>query len=42
LQDYLDHHAARLGRRLKVRVRLSGFDAISRMVESGIGLAVLP
>ncbi len=42
LQDYLDHHAARIGRRLKVRVRLSGFDAICRMVESGIGLAVLP
>jgi molybdate transport repressor ModE-like protein len=42
LQDYLDHHAARAGRRLKVRVRLSGFDAICRMVESGIGLAVLP
>lgn len=42
LQDYLDHHAARSGRRLKARVRLSGFDAICRMVESGIGLAVLP
>lgn len=42
LQDYLDHHAARAGRRLKVRIRLNGFDAICRMVESGIGLAVLP
>jgi DNA-binding transcriptional LysR family regulator len=42
LQDYLDHHAARSGRRLKVRIRLNGFDAICRMVESGIGLAVLP
>jgi molybdate transport repressor ModE-like protein len=42
LQDYLDHHAARTGRRLKVRIRLNGFDAICRMVESGIGLAVLP
>jgi molybdate transport repressor ModE-like protein len=42
LQDYLDHHAARAGRRLKVRVRLNGFDAICRMVESGIGLAMLP
>ena len=27
---------------MKVRVRLSSFDAICRMVESGIGLAVLP
>jgi molybdate transport repressor ModE-like protein len=42
LQDYLDEHAARVGRRLKVRVRLNGFAAICRMVESGIGLAVLP
>jgi molybdate transport repressor ModE-like protein len=42
LQDYLDHHAARAGRRLRLRIRLSGFDAICRMVESGVGLAVLP
>jgi DNA-binding transcriptional LysR family regulator len=42
LQEYLDHHAARTGRRLKVRIRLSGFDAICRIVESGVGLAVLP
>jgi molybdate transport repressor ModE-like protein len=42
LQEYLDHHAARAGRRMKVRVRLNGFDPIGRMVESGIGLAVLP
>jgi len=42
LQDYLDHHATRAGRRLKVRIRLNGFDPICRMVESGIGLAVLP
>ena len=42
LQDYLDLHAARAGRRLKVRIRLNGFDTICRMVESGIGLAVLP
>jgi DNA-binding transcriptional LysR family regulator len=42
LQEYLDHHAARAGRRMKVRVRLNGFDPVGRMVESGIGLAVLP
>jgi DNA-binding transcriptional LysR family regulator len=42
LQDYLEQHAARAGRRLKLRVRLNGFDAVCRMVESGIGLAVLP
>jgi molybdate transport repressor ModE-like protein len=42
LQDYLEQHAARAGRRLKVRVRLNGFDPVCRMVESGIGLAILP
>ncbi len=42
LQDFLDHHAASIGRRLKLRVRLNGFDAMCQMVESGIGLAVLP
>jgi DNA-binding transcriptional LysR family regulator len=42
LQRTLDHHAARAGRRLKLRVRLNSFDSVARMVESGIGLAVLP
>ncbi len=42
LQKTLNHHAARAGRRLKIRVRLNSFDSVARMVESGIGLAVLP
>jgi DNA-binding transcriptional LysR family regulator len=42
LQETLDHHALRAGYRLKLRVRLSNFDSIARMVESGIGVAVLP
>jgi molybdate transport repressor ModE-like protein len=42
LQKTLNHHAARAGRRLKIRVRLNAFDSVARMVESGIGLAVLP
>jgi DNA-binding transcriptional LysR family regulator len=42
LQETLDHHAARFSRRLKLRVRLNNFDSIARMVESGIGIAVLP
>jgi molybdate transport repressor ModE-like protein len=41
LQQYLDNHAARAGRQLRLRVRLSGFEAICRMVESNVGLAVL-
>lgn len=42
LQKTLNHHAARAGRRLKIRVRLNSFDSVARMVESGVGLAVLP
>lgn len=42
LQEYLDYHAVHAGHRLNPRVRLNGFDSICRLVESGIGLAVLP
>lgn len=42
LQETLDHHAARSARRLKLRVRLNNFESIARMVENGIGVAVLP
>jgi DNA-binding transcriptional LysR family regulator len=42
LQDHVGRHAARAGRALKLRVRLGGFDAVCRMVEQGVGLAVLP
>jgi len=42
LQEHLDGQAAQSGHRLKLRVRLTGFDAICRMVVTGIGLAVLP
>ena len=41
LQDHLDDHAVRVGKRMKLRVRLPGFDAICRVVESGIGVAVV-
>ena len=42
LQNQIEDHASRAGRRLKLRVRLPGFDAVCRVVESGIGLAVVP
>ncbi|MBS0520686.1 MAG: LysR family transcriptional regulator [Proteobacteria bacterium] len=42
LQTHLDDHAARTGQRLSMRVRLPNFDAICRVVESGIGVAVVP
>jgi DNA-binding transcriptional LysR family regulator len=41
LQDHLDGHAARAGHRLRLRVRLPAFDAICRVVESGIGIAIV-
>lgn len=42
LQEHLAAHAARLGRRLSYRVRVRGFDAICRMVEQNVGVAVIP
>jgi DNA-binding transcriptional LysR family regulator len=42
LQTHLAGHAARLGRPPHYRVRLRGFDAICRMVERGVGVAVIP
>ncbi|MBO1908515.1 LysR family transcriptional regulator [Microvirga sp. 3-52] len=42
LQTYLAGHAARAGHALKLRVRLSGLDAVCRMVESGVGVAIVP
>lgn len=42
LQQHLGQHAMQAGRPLKLRVRLGGFDAIARMVESGVGIAVIP
>jgi DNA-binding transcriptional LysR family regulator len=42
LQDHLGQHAARGGRALKLRVRVSGFDAVCRMVECGVGVGIVP
>ncbi len=42
LQDTIEDHAARAGYRLKLRVRLPGFDAVCQVVGSGIGVAVVP
>ena len=39
---YLSQQAERTGRRLRARVRLRSFDAICRMVESGVGVAIVP
>jgi DNA-binding transcriptional LysR family regulator len=42
LQEHLARHASRAGKPLKVRVRLGSFEAVCRMVEQGIGVAVMP
>ena len=42
LQAHLARHAARLGKPMRLRVRLAGFDAICRLVEDRAGLAVVP
>ncbi|RAI44929.1 LysR substrate-binding domain-containing protein [Rhodoplanes roseus] len=42
LQRHLAGHAARAGRRLALRIAVQGFDAVCRMVEAGIGVAVVP
>lgn len=42
LAEHLASQAARLGRPLRPRLRLRGFDAICRLVERGAGVAVVP
>ena len=42
LQRHLAGHAARLGRALRVRIRVAGFDAVCRMVEAGVGIGIVP
>jgi DNA-binding transcriptional LysR family regulator len=42
LQRHLAGHAARLGAIMKIRARVQGFDAVCRMVETGVGIAIVP
>jgi DNA-binding transcriptional LysR family regulator len=42
LAEHLAWQTTRLGRSLKPRIRLRGLDAVCRMVESGVGIAVVP
>lgn len=41
-QEFLRLHAQRLHRALKARVQVAGFDAVHRMVEAGVGIAIIP
>jgi DNA-binding transcriptional LysR family regulator len=42
LQRHLSGHAARLGKSMRVRVGVGSFDEICRMVETGVGIAIIP
>jgi DNA-binding transcriptional LysR family regulator len=42
IQDTWDEHAARRGVRLNYRVRMRSFEAQCRIVEQGVGLALMP
>jgi DNA-binding transcriptional LysR family regulator len=42
LQRHLASHAARIGATMKVRARVTGFDAVCAMVEAGAGISIVP
>ncbi|MDB5777046.1 MAG: LysR family transcriptional regulator [Herbaspirillum sp.] len=42
LQRYLSEHAVRAGKPFHYRVRLRSFEAVCRMVETGVGVAIVP
>jgi DNA-binding transcriptional LysR family regulator len=42
LQEHIERHAARIGHTLKTRIRLATFESICRVVESGVGVAIVP
>ncbi len=42
LQRHLAGHVSRLGATMKVRARVTGFDAVCRMVDSRAGIAIVP
>lgn len=42
LDEHLAGHAARLGRTLRLRVRVNGLDAVCAMVAAGVGVSIVP
>lgn len=42
LQRFLSERAARMGRRLRLRVQLRSFDSVCLMVEAGVGIGIVP
>jgi len=42
LQDHIEGHAKKLGYRISYRVRMATFDAVMQIVDSGVGIAIIP
>lgn len=42
LQAYLNRITEQMGRTLKLRIQLTSFDAMCRMVSGGVGIGVVP
>jgi DNA-binding transcriptional LysR family regulator len=42
LQEHIEEHAKKLGYRINYRVRMSTFDAVMKVVSSGVGIAIIP
>jgi DNA-binding transcriptional LysR family regulator len=42
IQRFLADKAARIGKPLKLRIQLRSFDAICRLVESNVGIGIVP
>lgn len=42
LQEHIEGHAKKLGYRLNYRARMATFDAVMQVVNSGVGIAVIP
>jgi len=42
LQAYMNHITEQMGRTLKLRIQLTSFDAMCRMIGAGVGIGVVP
>jgi DNA-binding transcriptional LysR family regulator len=42
LLSFLRDHVERLGQNLSLRIQVSSFEAICRMVEAGVGIGIIP
>lgn len=42
IHSFVNQIVASLGKRLKLRIQLRGFDAMCRMIEAGVGIGIVP